>query len=118
MPETPGAGSGQPPYESLEAFYGDEAEEVQLLTPTGEQATPDPAPPPRPGAGRALLTGIAMGFREVFDPEPKDRTVVEQEAPGEPTEPQRLELHLDPFDPCESFAVYRPWLNDGSTPPK
>jgi len=64
-----------------------------------------------------LLTGIAMGLREVFDPEPKERSVVEQEAPGEPTEPQRLELHLDPFDPCESFAVYRPWLEGGGANP-
>ncbi len=112
---------GQGPYEPLEAFYGEETEEVQLLRPSGGQAPGAGGarrdPPPRAGVGRALLTGIAMGLREVFDPEPKERTVVEQEAPGEPTEPQRLELHLDPFDPCESFAVYRPWLDDGGTPP-
>ena len=109
---------GHDPYEPLEAFYGDEAEEAQLLRPASEQREgPTRAPAPRPGVGRALLTGIAMGLREVFDPEPKERTVVEQEAPGEPTEPQRLELHLDPLDPCESFAVYRPWIDDGRAPP-
>ena len=110
---------GQGPYEALETFYADEAEETRLLRPSGHQvpgAGREHAPPPRPGVGRALLTGIAMGLREVFDPEPKERTVVEQEAPGEPTEPQRLELHLDPMDPCESFAVYRPWLEDGAHP--
>ena len=113
---------GQGRYEPLEQFYGDEAEEVQLLRPSGTQAPrpngPGRAPAPRAGAGRALLTGIAMGLREVFDPEPKEKTVVEQEAPGEPEEPQRLELHLDPFDPSESFAVYRPWLEDGGAPPR
>lgn len=112
---------GQGPYEPLETFYGEQAEEVQLLRPSGGQVPgaggAGRAPAPRPGVGRALLTGIAMGLREVFDPEPKERTVVEQEAPGEPTEPQRLELHLDPFDPCESFAVYRPWLEGGGAPP-
>lgn len=114
----PSRHDGQGPYDSLETFYGDEAEEARLLRPSGDQGSgPARHPPaPRAGVGRALLTGIAMGLREVFDPEPKERTVVEQEAPGEPTEPQRLELHLDPMDPCESFAVYRPWLDDGPDP--
>ena len=111
---------GQGPYEPLEALYGEEPDDVQVLRPSGGQAPAGGGrrfPDPRPGVGRALLTGIAMGLREVFDPEPKERSVVEQEAPGEPTEPQRLELHLDPFDPCESFAVYRPWLEGGGANP-
>jgi len=108
---------GQGGYEPLEAFYGEEADEVELLRPTGERVAPQRDPTPRAGAGRALLTGIAMGLREVFDPEPKERSVIEQEAPGQPTEPQRLEVHLDPFDPCESFAVYRPWLDEGGRSP-
>ncbi len=113
MSDSSGAGEGQGPYEPLEIFYGEDAEEVQLLRPTGERRAPKAPSSPRAGAGRALLTGIAMGLREVFDPEPKERTVIEQEASGEPAEPQRLELHLDPFDPCESFAVYRPWVDGG-----
>ncbi|MDP8937006.1 MAG: hypothetical protein M3O23_04650 [Actinomycetota bacterium] len=104
-------------YEPLEVFYGDDAAEAQLLRPTGGRVGPNRPPPPHTGTGRALLTGIAMGLREVFDPEPKDRMAIEQEAPGQPTEPQRLEVHLDPFDPCQSFAVYRPWLADGGRPP-
>ncbi len=115
MYDPAGPREGDGAFEPLEAFYGDEAEQAQLLRPTGERVTPDRPEAPRAGVGRALLTGIAMGLREVFDPEPKERTVVEQEAPGEPTEPQRLELHLDPFDPCESFAVYRRWLDDRGT---
>jgi len=111
-------GDGQGPYEPLETFYGAGPDDVPVLRPSGGQSAGGRRfPDPRPGVGRALLTGIAMGLREVFDPQPKERTVVEQEAPGEPTAPQRLELHLDPFDPCESFAVYRPWLGGGGANP-
>lgn len=114
-PAAPRDGHGG--YEPLEAFYGEDAAEAQLLRPTGERVEPRRPPPPRRGAGRAVLTGIAMGLREVFDPEPKERGAIEQEAPGQPTEPQRLEVHLDPFDPAESFAVYRPWLDDDGRSP-
>jgi len=114
-PSAPREGPGG--YEPLEAFYGEDAAQAPLLRPTGERVAPERSPAPRTGAGRALLTGIAMGLREVFDPEPKERTVVEREAPGEPTEKQRLEVHLDPFSPRESFAVYRPWLDEGGRSP-
>ncbi len=116
MYDPSGPGDGDGTYEPLEVFYGEEAAEAQLLRPTGEPVAPN-RPPPHTGAGRAVLTGIAMGLREVFDPEPKDRMAIEQEASGQPTEPQRLEVHLNPFDPSESFAVYRPWLDDGGRSP-
>lgn len=66
----------------------------------------------RPGIGRALITGIALGLREVLDPRPRDKIAVEQDAPGEPAEPQRLEVHLDRGDPRESYAIYRPELEE------
>jgi hypothetical protein len=73
-----------------------------------------PTPPGstrRPAAG-PILTAIALGLREVFDPQPKERTQIEQEAPGEPDEPQRYEVHLDPKNPRNSSAVYRPWVEE------
>lgn len=81
---------------------------------------PPPAPPPRaesrrPAAG-PILTAIALGLREVFDPQPKERTQIEQEAPGEPDEPQRYEVHLDPKNPRNSSAVYRPWVEEPGSP--
>ena len=59
----------------------------------------------------ALMAGIAMGFREVFEPEVHDRTAIEQPAPEQPMEPQKYEIHLDPVAAESSFAIYRPWVD-------
>jgi hypothetical protein len=59
------------------------------------------------------MAGIAMGLRDVFEPEYHDRTAVEQPAPEQPLEPQKYEVHLDPVTPESSFAIYRPWVDDG-----
>ena len=76
----------------------------------------EPTPPERrAGVARSVITGIAMGLREVFDPEKRDTVVIEQEAPPDPLEPQKVEVHLDADDPRESTAIYRPWLQDDST---
>ena len=64
----------------------------------------------------ALMAGIAMGLRDVFEPEHHDRIAIEQPAPEQPLEPQRYEVHLDPDAPESSFAIYRPWV-DGSDDP-
>jgi hypothetical protein len=61
-------------------------------------------------AAGALLTSIARGFQQVFDPERKERIVIEQEAPGRTHEPEPVELHFDPESPRTSFVVLRPWL--------
>ncbi len=90
----------------------------------------DQAPPPAErapaerevGEGRkrtvtgALMAGIALGLREVFEPEHHDRTAIEQPAPEQPDEPQRYEIHLDPVAPEASFAIYRPWLEGEGQP--
>ena len=75
--------------------------------------------PARGGAGGgrkrtvtgALMAGIAMGLREVFEPEVHDRTAIEQPAPEQPLEPQKYEIHLDPVSAESSFAIYRPWVD-------
>lgn len=58
----------------------------------------------------ALVAGIALGLRDVFEPEHHDRIAIEQPAPEQPEEPQTYEIHLDPVAPESSFAIYRPWL--------
>jgi len=107
----------QPPAadEPLEAFYSDEAEAEWLA----RMEPADGAAPPRgeAGGGRkrtvtgALMAGIAMGLREVFEPEVHDRTAIEQPAPEQPLEPQKYEIHLDPVSAESSFAIYRPWVD-------
>ncbi|MEA2973611.1 MAG: hypothetical protein QOG82_2069 [Actinomycetota bacterium] len=104
--------------EPLEEFYGDE-------WPAETEGAADGEPPadgePRvrsdAGGGRkrsvtgALMAGIALGLREVFEPEVHDRTAIEQPAPEQPLEPQKYEIHLDPVSAESSFAIYRPWVD-------
>lgn len=96
------SGSGEP----LEEFYGGD----DLF---GSAPPPVPAAAPRRArtAAGALLTGIALGLRDVFDPERKNDTIaIEQEAPGEPEGPQRYEVRLN-GSPRDAQAVYRPWVD-------
>ncbi len=97
--------------EPLEEFYGDDR--------VAETPSDAPAPPPTPPSPErrtsmagALMVGLALGLRDVFEPKHQDRIAVEQPAPGQPLDPQRYEVHLDPSDPTSSFAIYRPWVED------
>ncbi len=99
----------QPPAdEPLEEFYGGEnVFELGPVEPRPARVAPKKA---RTATG-ALLTGIALGLRDVFDPERKHDTIaIEQEAPGEPEGPQRYEVKLN-GSPRDSQAVYRPWVD-------
>lgn len=108
-PEEP-AGPGVPAAdEPLETFYGQDDIFGLKLGPK-----PMPRVPPKRArtATGALLTGIALGLRDVFDPEKKRDTIaIEQEAPGEPDGPQRYEVHLN-RSPRDGQAIYRPWVDD------
>lgn len=60
----------------------------------------------------ALLTGIARGLGQVFEPE-REQPAIVAEAPGEPFGPPRpVEAVLDPDDPSASSLVVRRWLMD------
>ncbi|HEX7277401.1 MAG TPA: hypothetical protein VF244_08515 [Acidimicrobiales bacterium] len=102
--------------EPLEAFYSDEAE-AEWLARMETAADGEARPRGEVGGGRkrsvtgALMAGIAMGFRDVFERESNDRTAIEQPAPEQPLEPQKYEIHLDPVAPESSFAIYRPWID-------
>ena len=100
----------------LEEFYGqDDIFGLKLAAPR-----PLPKVPPRRArtATGAILTGIALGLRDVFDPEKKNDTIaIEQEAPAEPDGPQLYEIRLK-ASPRDSQAIYRPWVNEDGDPPK
>jgi len=102
------------PDDSLEAFYGqDDIFGLKLPQPTEAPRVP---PKKARTATGALLTGIALGLRDVFDPEKKrDAIAIEQEAPGEPEGPQRYEIRLQ-SSPRDSQAIFRPWV-EGEEPP-
>ena len=123
------------PDEPLEAFYGDDDDDVVRRLAEPGEADSDRADgartgsPAGPGSGAgagggrrttvtgALMAGIAMGLRDVFEPTYHDRTAIEQPAPEQPLEPQKYEVHLDPVAPESSFAIYRPWVDEGSDDP-
>jgi hypothetical protein len=111
-PDEPAEESAEEPVDPAEApledFYG--RDDIFGFKP----AQPVPKPPPKKArtATGALLTGIALGLRDVFDPEKKrDAIAIEQEAPGEPEGPQRYEIRLA-SSPRDSQAIYRPWVDD------
>ena len=94
--------------EPLEAFYGRD----DLFGFKPQPSVPRPPPKKARTATGALLTGIALGLRDVFDPEKKvDTIAIEQEAPAEPDEPQEYEIRLN-GSPRDAQAIYRPWVNE------
>ena len=111
-PEEPADQAVPEAEEPLEAFYGQD----DIF---GLKLAPKPMPRvPSKRAGTAtgaLLTGIALGLRDIFDPEKKrDAIAIEQEAPGEPEGPQRYEIRLN-SSPRDAQAIYRPWV-EGDEP--
>ncbi|HEX9995038.1 MAG TPA: hypothetical protein VGB14_19090 [Acidimicrobiales bacterium] len=69
-----------------------------------------PSRPVRRGAATgALLSGLVLGVRDVFEDERDEEVVLEEDAPG-PDPGQAVVVHLVPFDPAASVAVVRPWL--------
>jgi hypothetical protein len=97
--------------EPLEAFYGTD-DIFGLTLPTPRPEAPRVPPKKARTATGALLTGIALGLRDVFDPEKKkDPVAIEQVAPTEPDGPKEWEIHLR-ASPRDSQAVYRPWVRD------
>jgi len=61
------------------------------------------------GAG-AVMTAVALGLQEVFDPRDGDEVVVEVDRSGEPHDDQPVTLDYDPHSATRSRAHVRPWL--------
>jgi hypothetical protein len=107
----PGAPQPDPGAQPLEEFYG--RDDIFGFKPATAPLPRPPAKKARTATG-ALLTGIALGLRDIFDPEKKRDTIaIEQEAPGEPEGPQRYEIRLN-SSPRDAQAIYRPWVDGES----
>ena len=63
----------------------------------------------RRSATGAILTGFALGLKEVFEPKREEPAIV-QEVPGEPPGDLPVEAQLDQTRPDESVVTIRPWL--------
>ena len=99
--------------EPLEAFYGRD----DLFGFKPQPVVPRPPPRKARTATGALLTGIALGLRDVFDPEKKvDTIAIEQDAPPEPDEPQEYEIRLN-GSPRDAQAIYRPLVAEEDDDP-
>jgi hypothetical protein len=56
-------------------------------------------------------TGIARGLQAVFAP-PADEPVIVASVPGDPPDPDRLQVILDPDDPSKSVVIVPPSADD------
>lgn len=68
----------------------------------------------RRSAMGAVLTGMALGLQEVFDPEEERAIEVEVDADGEPLD-LPVQLFLDPDSPAGSLCIVHP--SDNRRPP-
>jgi hypothetical protein len=76
--------------------------------------------PAAPTAGRArwrhgavaggLLTGLALGLQEVFDPPPEEEIVLEIDVDGPPPPDQAVRFVMISGVPTASRIILRPWL--------
>jgi hypothetical protein len=57
----------------------------------------------------AILTGIALGFQQVFEPERNDPAII-QETSGEPPKDLPVEAEIEQLRPRQSVVSIRPWL--------
>lgn len=61
------------------------------------------------GSG-ALLTAVALGLQQVFDPPDEDEILLVVDASGEPGHDQPVTFDYDPASVARSRAHVRPWL--------
>lgn len=62
----------------------------------------------------AVLTGMALGLQEVFDPEEERSIVIEVDADGEPLD-LPIQIFLDPDSPAGSLCIVH--ASDNRKPP-
>jgi hypothetical protein len=70
----------------------------------------------RDSALGSVGTGIARGLQNVFAPPPNPPVIVAS-VPGDPPDPERLQVILDPDDPSKSVAVVPPAHEAGDDDP-
>ncbi len=62
------------------------------------------------GTTAAMFTALALAYREVFEPEKKERVVLEVEA-SQPFQDRPIEFVMVPGNPRASRIIVRRWLS-------
>ncbi len=70
----------------------------------------------RASAVGSVGTGIARGLQNVFAP-PPNQPVIVASVPGDPPDPERLQVILDPDDPTKSVVLFPPDRRTGDADP-
>jgi hypothetical protein len=105
--------------------------EVERIEVDGMELHVEPADDPAGGAHNALpprveswrrrsvtgaiLTGFALGLKQVLEPEREEPAVVMQVS-GEPVRDLAVDAQLNDLQPSESVVTVRPWLLNGYHP--
>ena len=58
----------------------------------------------------AILGGVAIGLRDIFDPVVREEAPIVQDWAGDPPRPRPIDVDLDPDDPSASSVLVRPHL--------
>lgn len=64
----------------------------------------------RQGAIGGVLAAGMMGIADALDWRPRDEVAIVEEASGEPHDPQRIVMRLDPDNPADSIVMVRDWI--------
>lgn len=101
----PAPGEGLEPVPSFEELYDDD--ELAAID-AGPRTPSEPVSGisswRRHSALGAVLTGLALGLQEIFEPE-RDRSSIIVEAPDDEPDDLPVRLYLDPDSPQGGFAV-------------
>jgi hypothetical protein len=94
--------------------WGDQ-EWIDWLQEVDAEAPPLPHTPPsrlRRSATVTVVGSAMIGLHRAIYGEQDADIVMVIEASGDPPDPEKLEVHLDPDDPDASTVTVRPWLDD------
>jgi hypothetical protein len=123
------------PMDPMDPVDPNDRAELDPMDPEGQATSPEPedgdTPSPetaeafepegferwrRASALGSVGTGIARGLQNVFAP-PPNRPVIVASVPGDPPDPDRLRVILDPDDPSKSVALLPPVHDAGDEDP-
>jgi hypothetical protein len=102
-----------PPPEDADSWSDEEW--LAWLEDVDAEAAPEPEghpARPRRSMPTQMLGAAMLGMHRAIYGETEPDIQIVVDADGEPPEPEKLEVHLDPEDPDASTVTVRPWLDE------